>query len=299
MNKLLKGELLVFTNRGLIRMDAIKKDDMILTLDKDNNYHYEEIEEISKVFKKKYKLNKIENFFLNDNIQIKAIQNIPFNYDIKNIHNYLDDNKFKCFQKTSIGKLSDFDFIGFPLNISSLNNQSLSSNNNDFYRFQGLILTSYLKFNNEYDKSSIDFLENYLKSNEIPYEINKDVISTSFEFINQRKININDIFVMTKDELMEFMNGIIENSNEFNITDNEIFKIIKFTCQFLGIGFTSYFKDGKIHIKILKEDKNNFIYDNFVWNKIKYIKKIDYTGNLYSLSLKSNNFYLTELGFIS
>ena len=64
-------------------------------------------------------------------------------------------------------------------------------------------------------------------------------------------------------------------------------------------GQVSYFKDGKIHIKILKEDKNNFIYDNFVWNKIKYIKKIDYTGNLYSLSLKSNNFYLTEFGFIS
>lgn len=298
MNKLLRGELLVFTNRGLIRMDAITKDDMILTLDKDNNYHYEEVEEISKIFKKRYKLNKIDNFFLNDNIKIKAIQNIPFNYELKNIQSYLDDNKNRCLKKANVGDLSDFDFIGFPLNIS-LNNSSTSSNNNDFYRFQGLILTSYLKFNNEYDKSSIEFLENYLKSNEIPYEIKKDVISTSFEFANQRKIGINDIFLMVKDELMEFMNGIIENSNEFNITDNEIFKIIKFTCQFLGIGFTSYFKDGKIHIKILKEDKNNFIYDNFVWNKIKYIKKVDFTGNLYSLSLKSNNFYLTELGFIS
>jgi len=298
MNKLLRGELLVFTNRGLIRMDAITKDDMILTLDKDNNYHYEEVEEISKIFKKRYKLNKIDNFFLNDNIKIKAIQNIPFNHELKNIQSYLDENKNRCFKKANISDLSDFDFIGFPLNIS-LNNSSTSSNNNDFYRFQGLILTSYLKFNNEYDKSSIEFLENYLKSNEIPYEIKKDVISTSFEFANQRKIGINDIFLMVKDELMEFMNGIIENSNEFNITDNEIFKIIKFTCQFLGIGFTSYFKDGKIHIKILKEDKNNFIYDNFVWNKIKYIKKVDFTGNLYSLSLKSNNFYLTELGFIS
>lgn len=296
MNKLLRGEILVFTNRGLIRLDAITKEDMILTLDKDNKYSYEEVEEISKVFKKKCKLNKIENFCFTNNIQIKAIQNIPFNYDLKNIQNYLDDNKNRCLIKSSIGDLSDFDFIGFPLNIS-LNNSS--NNNNDYYRFQGLILTSYLKFNNEYDKSSIEFLENYLKSNEISYEIKKEFISTFFEIPNQRKINLNDIFLMSKDELMEFMNGIIENSNEFNITDNEIFKIIKFTCLFLGIGFTSYFKDGKIHIKILKEDKNNFIYDNFVWNKIKYIKKIDYTGNLYSLSLKSNNFYLTEFGFIS
>jgi len=298
MNKLLRGELLVFTNRGLIRMDTITKEDMILTIDKDNNYHYEEVEEISKVFKKKCKLNKIDNYYFTNNIQMKAIQNIPFNYDLKNIQSYLDDNKNRCLLKANVGELSDFDFIGFPLNIS-LNKSSLLSNNNDFYRFQGIIITSYLKFNNEYDKTSIEFLENYLKSNEIPYEIKKDVISTSFEFANQRKININDIFLMTKDELMEFLNGIIENSNEFNITDNEIFKIIKFTCLFLGIGFTSYFKDGKIHIKILKEDKNNFIYDNFVWNKIKYIKKVDFTGNLYSLSLKSNNFYLTELGFIS
>ena len=91
----------------------------------------------------------------------------------------------------------------------------------------------------------------------------------------------------------------MENSNEFNITDNEIYKIIKYTCMLLGISITSYFKDGKIHIKILKEDKNNFIYDNFVWNKIIYIKKIDFTGNLYSLSLKNNNFYLTEFGLIS
>jgi 5S rRNA maturation endonuclease (ribonuclease M5) len=171
---------------------------------------------------------------------------------------------------------------------------------NDYYRFQGLILTSYLKFNNEYDKSSIDFLENYLKSKVIPYEIRKEGFTTSFDFsYKQRKIVFEDIFKMTKEELTEFMNGIMENSNEFNITDNEIFKIIKYTSMLLGISLTSYFKDGKIHIKILKEDKNNFIYGDFVWNKIRYIKKVDFTGNLYSLSLKNNNFYLTEFGLIS
>jgi len=156
-----------------------------------------------------------------------------------------------------------------------------------------------LKFNNDYDKSSIEFLENYVISNEIPYEIKKDTFSTTFEIINERKIRFEDIFKMNIDELNEFIKGIIENSNEFFVIDNEIFKIIKFTCLFLGINMTSYFKDGRINIKILKEDKNKFIYDNFIWNKIKYIKKVEFTGNLYSLSLKSKKFYLTEFGLIS
>ena len=298
MSKYLRGDLLVFSNRGLIRLDNLAKEDKILALDKDNNYYYEEIEEISKVFKKKYKLNKIDNFYLNNNIQVKAIKNIPFNYDLTNIHSYIYYEQSNYLQKSSIGDLSDFDFLGFPLNLPlSFDNDNV--NDNDYYRFQGLILTSYLKFNNEYDKSTIEFLDNYLKSREIPYEIRKEGFSTSFDFSNKRKIVFEDIFKMTKEELTEFMNGIMENSNEFNITDNEIFKIIKYTCMLLGISLTSYFKDGKIHVKILKEDKNNFIYDNFVWNKIRYIKKVDFTGNLYSLSLKNNNFYLTEFGLIS
>lgn len=296
MSKYLRGDLLVFSNRGLIRLDNLAKEDKILTLDKDNNYYYEEIEEISKIFKKKYKLNKIDNFYLNNNIQVKAVKNIPFNYDLTNIHNLIYYDQSNYLQKSSIGDLSDFDFLGFPLNLPLSHDNSYD---NDYYRFQGLILTSYLKFNNEYDKSSIEFLEKYLKSREIPFEIRKEGFSTLFDISNQRKIVFDDIFKMTKDELTEFINGIMENSNEFNITDNEVFKIIKYTCMLLGMSLTSYFKDGKNHIKILKEDKNNFIYDNFVWNKIRYIKKVDFTGNVYSLSLKTNNFYLTEFGLIS
>jgi hypothetical protein len=98
MSKLLRGDLLIFTNRGLIRLDTINKDDKILAIDKDNNYYYEEIEEISKFFKKKYKLNKIDNLYLNDNIQVKAIQNIPYNYDMNDIKNYIDDYKNKYLQ---------------------------------------------------------------------------------------------------------------------------------------------------------------------------------------------------------
>jgi len=304
MSKYLKGELLVFTNRGLIRIDNIKKEDMILTINKENNYEYEEIEEITKIFKKKYKLNKIkisnyyDNYYINDNVEIKTIQNIPYNYDIKEINKYLEDNKYKCIKRNKIGELSDFDYIGFPLN-KSLNNDDIKKDN-DYYRYQGLIINNELKLNNEYDKSTIEFIEKYLNENNISYEIRKENITSIYK-INEinKKISINDIFIMTRDELMEFMNGIIENSNELEIENNEIYKIIKFTSLFLGIAFSSYYKDGRINIKILKENKNNFIYENIVWNKIKSIKKIEYNGTLYTLKIKSKNLYLTELGFIS
>jgi len=39
MNKLLRGDILVFTNNGLMRLDTIKKEDKILAIDNDNNYY--------------------------------------------------------------------------------------------------------------------------------------------------------------------------------------------------------------------------------------------------------------------
>lgn len=307
MSKFIRGDLLIFTKRGLVRMDMIMKEDLIMTVDKDGNYHYEEIEELTKTFKKNYKLNKLkignyyDNYFINDNVNIRVVQNIPNEISSKDIPKYLNDNRNRCLIKSSMGDISDFDYIGFPLNLSMNNLSEFKSDNNDFYRFQGLILTNDLRFNNEYDKNTIDFLENYMKINNISYEIIKDKDNrySVFEINYQTRLDMNDIFLMNKDELMEFLNGIIENSNEFDVNNNDIYKIIKFTCILLGSAFTSYFKDGKTHIKILKEDKNNFIYDNMIWNKIKSIKKVDYNGNLYSLKFKSNNPFLSEMGIIS
>jgi len=45
---------------------------------------------------------------------------------------------------------------------------------------------------------------------------------------------------------------------------------------------------------------NYFNYDNYVWTKIRSIKKIqNYTGNLFYIKTKNNNPYLTDIGFIS
>ena len=79
---------------------------------------------------------------------------------------------------------------------------------------------------------------------------------------------------------------------------NKIFHLIKYTCLLLGISFSHIYKEGKLLIKISKN--NSIIYDNFIWNKIKSIKKINnFTGNLLYIKVKSNRPYLSDIGFIS
>jgi hypothetical protein len=47
-------------------------------------------------------------------------------------------------------------------------------------------------------------------------------------------------------------------------------------------------------------DNNYFIYDNYMWSKIKKIAKADkYVGHLYNIKMTNNCKYLTEIGVIS
>ena len=47
-------------------------------------------------------------------------------------------------------------------------------------------------------------------------------------------------------------------------------------------------------------DNNFFIYNNYIWSKIKKITKSDkYTGQLFTLKLNNNSNILTEIGIIS
>ena len=68
MLKLYKGDLLLFTNKGFKHVSEITNNDLILTLNQNGTFVFDEIDEIVKIYKKKYKLNKIDGYFLNDNI---------------------------------------------------------------------------------------------------------------------------------------------------------------------------------------------------------------------------------------
>ncbi len=112
-------------------------------------------------------------------------------------------------------------------------------------------------------------------------------------------MNLNELFKLSRVELNEFYLGIIENKDiQIEVTNKNLFHLIKYTCLLLGISFSHIYKEGKLLIKISKND--SIIYDNFIWNKIKSIKKINnFTGNLLYIKCKSNRPYLTDIGFIS
>lgn len=296
--KLIKGDLLIATNRGFIKISEIRDNDLIIVVDGDK-YYYDSIDKIEKIYKKKYKLNKIsfvnnfENYYMNDNIQIKAIKNLPLNLETPEIPDYLIDNYLRCMEQSSISSLSSFDYIGFPLNLNL--NIKVESDINK-YKYLGVLF--YLKLNNKIiedikeNKEIYDFMINY---NDKSVEISE--------------ITLENIFLWNKDDLLAFTEGLISINNEINIkiVDINNFLIIKYAFILNGLICNSYYKEGIITIKLpikWKTDKkllsnNYFISNNWIWNKIRNIKKIDYNGYLYNLKVNSEKPYLTEIGFIS
>jgi len=261
MNKLFKGDLQLLTKNGFKKTEELKKGDLILSLNKEGLLYYDEIEEINKIFKKKYNLNKIDGYYLNDNIEIYSIKNIPLDIELNEMKEYIQNYKNICIGLTKLDELSTFDYIGFPLS------------NNDI---------------NIIKKSDLNLKE-------IGKNLNKDNL-----------LSINELFNLSKDDLFEIYLGIIENNNEIfiNINDKINYQFIKYTCLLLGIQINIIYKNDKFQIKIPKKINENinfnFIFNNFTWNKIKFIKKIpNFTGNLYNIRLKSNNPFFSDIGFIS
>jgi hypothetical protein len=308
MSKLFKGDLLIFTNKGLVRVDNLNKEEhLILCIDNKGLYYYDEIEELVKIYKNKYTLNKlsfnnnINSYLVNDNIIIKSIQNIPNSVETPEISEYLNYNESRCKVNSKIGDLSSFDFIEYPTNINIKDNVN-KIENDDYYRFQGLYISTN-EFTDEItNKEVIDFISNYLISNNIKYQIieNKFFININ-EKIN--KISLYDLFILSKEHLLIFTKSLIEINNELNIKNKENYYIIKYAYLLYGVYISSYYNNEIIQIKIPRKRSDSyyyyFNYGNNIYNKIRNIKKIQSKGFLYSLKLKKNNFYLTDLGFIS
>ena len=306
MSKLFKGDLLIFTNKGLVRVDNLNKEEhLILCIDNKGSYYYDEIEELVKIYKNKYTLNKIsfnnniDSYLVNDNIVIKSIQNIPNSVETPEISEYLNYNESRCKVISKIGELSSFDFIEYPTNINFDDNEN-KIENNDYYRFQGLYISTN-EFRDEItNKEVIDFISNYLNSNNIKFQI----IQNKF-FINEKinKISLYDLFKLSKESLLIFTKSLIEINNELNIKNKEDYYIIKYSYLLYGVYISSYYNNGIIQIRIPRKRSDSyyyyFNYDNNIYNKIRNIKKIQSKGFLYSLKLKNNNLYLTDLGFIS
>lgn len=307
MLKLYNGGLLLFTNKGFKPANEITNSDLILTLNKDGTLIFDEIEEITKVYKKKYKLNKLDGYLINDNIELFSLKNIPLNIEINEIGNYLDDYSKNCIGNTKIGELSTFDYYGFPIATNENNNGDTEALSKEM-RFMGLLFNDINDLDSSKNSDTIEFIKSYLTENNISFQLNESNNKTNF-IIDVTKINIMTLtllFSLNRKNLEDFYYGLIELNKDISIKnyDKQSYLIIKYTCLLLGMSISAIFKDGTILIKMPKKISklyyNYFNYNNYVWTKIKSINKIqNYNGNLYYIKSKSGNPYLTDIGIIS
>ena len=176
--------------------------------------------------KKKYNLNKIDGYSVNNNVDIYSIINLPIDIEKKDICNHLENYNATCINQTKIGDLFVYDYVGYPVNTND------SSRNLDF-NFK---------------------------------EIGKNY--------NDCKLTIVDLFNLSKADLDDLYLGLSENTDiQIDVTNCQLYHLVKYICLFSGNSFNSIYKDGKLLIKFSKS--KSIIHNNFIWTKIKSMKKTD------------------------
>ena len=323
MTNYIRGDLLLYTNKGIKRIDKLTKYDLVNSINNSNI----EIDEINKNNVKAYQylfklktIHNIDNYYLSGNNKIYSIQNIPYELKMKDCPKFIEDNKRICKPSfINVSDLTDFDYIGYPYDNTNNNTNDNNDTNdindttNDKYRFQGLILLEQYLFNlnNNLNKNTIGFLNKYLHNNDIKFELFNNNISTSI------RIDINDndkLIVLTEEELFNLsyentktlLKGFIEINSVVNTLNKNDFYLLKRLFMKIGILITANYINNNYVIKIPQSldninDNNYFVYDNYIWSKVKKIVRAQdkYFGQLYNLKMKDNNNYLTEIGVIS
>ena len=311
MSNYIRGDLLIYTNNGIKRLDKLNKtDDLVYN---ENNI-LTEIEQINRNSIKNYYLYKIktihniDNYYLGGTNKIYCIQNIPFDLKIRECVNFIENNTRICSPSfVAVNNITEFDYIGYPY-LNEEDNEEANEDENDKYRFQGLVLLkqSVFNLNNNLNKNTIGFLNKYLHNNNIPFDIFNNNITTTIKF------NIDDIKLLTMTEINSLskknikilIDGFSEINSLINTNDKSIFYLLKNIYIKNGILLTANYMNNNYVIKIPQKtditDNNFFIYNNYIWSKIKKITKSDkYTGQLFTLKLNNNSNILTEIGIIS
>jgi hypothetical protein len=314
MANYLRGDLLLYTNKGLKRIDKLLKSDLVYSVE-----NYSEINEITKNNVKGYPylfkiktIHNIDNYYISGNNKIYCIQNIPYDLKMKDCPSFIEDNKRICNPSfLNVNELTDFDYIGYPIinNNDDNNNDNNNNDNDDKYRFQGLILLDQYMFNlnNNINKNTIGFLNKYLHNNNIPFEIFNNNISTSIKIDlkeNPILLKQEELLNLSNENTKKLLKGFIEVNTVINTVNKNLFYFLKNLFMKVGILLSANYINNNYVIKIpqsLEETENNyFIYENYIWSKIKKIGKAEkYFGQLYGIKMEKNNKYLTEVGLIS
>ena len=327
MTNYIRGDLLLYTNKGVKRVDKLIKTDLIHSINK-----YTEIDEINKNNIKGYSylfkiktIHNIDNYYLSGNNKIYCIQNIPYELKMRDCPNFIEENKRICAPSfINVSDITDFDYIGYPFYdvIDSTGNEqsttesttesTIESTTEDKYRFQGLILLleQYVfSLNNNLNKNTIGFLNRYLHNNNITYEIFNNNITTTIKINLDEKDKMNilkqeELINLSKQNTLYLIKGFMEINSVINTINKNTFYLLKILFMKIGVLLNANYFNNNYVIKIPQSldstDNNYFVYDNYIWSKIKKITKSDkYSGQLYNLIMKDNNKYLTEIGLIS
>uniref|UniRef100_A0A6C0CE81 Uncharacterized protein n=1 Tax=viral metagenome TaxID=1070528 RepID=A0A6C0CE81_9ZZZZ len=298
---MIRGDLLIYTKNGIKRLDHIY----------DNSKISPEIDEINQKNIKNYYLYKLKTIhnidysYLDANNKILCIQNLPYELKMNECKKFIEDNLSICSPKfVSVNNITDFDYIGYPLLNSedNLNEDFDEVSNDDKYRFQGLILLGQNNFtlNNNINNNTIGFLNKYLHNNNIPYEIYNNNVTTTIKFNLKDVTNVDDINTLSLTNIRKVINGFCELNTTVNTTDKNVFYFLKYIFLQIGVLISAHYVNSYI-IKIpnlAEKESNYFIYNNYIWSKVKKNVKTDkYNGQLFKLSLNQN--ILTEAGIIS
>ena len=294
---MIRGDLLIYTSNDIKRLDHIY----------DNSKISPEINEINQKNIKNYYLYKLKTIhnidysYLDANNKILCIQNLPYELKMNECKKFIEDNLNICSPKfISVNNITDFDYIGYPL-LNSEDNLNEDSDD-DKYRFQGLILLGQNNFtlNNNINNNTIGFLNKYLHNNNIPYEIYNNNVTTTIKFNLKDVTNIEDINTLSLTNIRKVINGFCELNTTVNTTDKNVFYFLKYIFLQIGVLISAHYVNSYI-IKIpnlAEKEPNYFIYNNYIWSKVKKNVKTDkYNGQLFKLSLNQN--ILTEAGIIS
>lgn len=324
----IRGDTLVYSNNGFIRIDKLNTNDIIMT--ENGLKKVKEIIKSSFNNKQIYKIknsNNIDISFVSKNTKLLSIQNIPNDLKNNEIIKHIENND-KGISKicyNDIKDLTDFDYVALP--ILTFNEDYNDENENDYYRFKGILfLCNNVGFNYDFylneikNSNTISFLNKYLYNNEIKY--NNEDSKISFYYKNDKDLILN----LSKEKMTYFLKGILEcfyikNNEDFYINlkikeKNKVYiiKYILYKFQILPTIFYNKNEDFYIlkipKIGIINEifningnvDINNlnyFIYDKYIFTKIKSISTINkYIGFMYNVITEDNNF-LSECGVIS
>ena len=337
MLKSFRGDTIVYTINGPKRIDKIVESDFILNNKSSYSKIKDIIKDKNK--NKIYKLklhNNIDNFMLTKYTQIYCIQNIPYNININNIPKYItDESRISEPSYVSISNLTDFDYIGYPIPLFNIEKKC----DEDFFRFYGILLyfnfNNIFKFDLNKNSNTVEFVKKYLDNNDIKFEENESINNNVIIIIDNNNLdkkfnnNYNDLNKKNSNSLVKgFLELSITDDNKsylyYKTNNKNIVYIIKFLLfKFDVLISTFFYKDQNnnnisyyviripktkyitscLNILYNQDYENNFnyfVYNNYIWSKIKNIEVVDYNNTVYMLLLENNiTEYVTDIGIVN